>query len=354
MVTTTPLYGIATGLSYIIALEDGCFVVFDGGGISSNNIEHDVLWNALKTLYVKIYGRTPTESEPIHIAAWILTHNHWDHCYAFQCMLQKYGTSGLLKMDYMFANLPNENGAKKCFEDLYTLNRAEINSMKNCVNGGFEYITVHTGQKYYLANLEMEILCTWEDLNPVCVSDSNDTNTVVRFTLKNQDNVNQQVTQMWLGDASGWQSRFLCAMYGGYLHSDMTSVAHHGNTGCDTDLYDFISPTAVWWPHHAKAVSNYLDISKKELGHEFEAGQHLLHNISSVKYMYVSGNKYTNPNNYTAYHVTLMLTKDGPDYEGIFDLCGNGLIEYCSLEDFCSPEYDCVAVKKIAQCIKIL
>ena len=90
MVTTTPLYGIATGLSYIITLEDGRFVVFDGGGISSNNIEHDVLWNALKTLYVKIYGRTPTESEPIHIAAWILTHNHWDHCYAFQCITEDF------------------------------------------------------------------------------------------------------------------------------------------------------------------------------------------------------------------------------------------------------------------------
>ncbi|MBO5968124.1 MAG: hypothetical protein J6S14_06460 [Clostridia bacterium] len=346
MVTTTPLHVIAVGLSYIITLEDGRFIIFDGGGVSDNNIEHDVLWNALRNLYVKIYGKTPTTEDPIHIAAWILTHNHWDHCYAFQCMLQKYGQSGLVKMDYMFANLPNENGAKNCIKDLYTIDKDAINDMKSNIIGGFEYITVHTGQKYYLANLEIEVLCTWEDLNPICSSDSNDTNTVVRFTLTNKDNVDQKVTQMWLGDAASYQSRFLCAMYGNYLKSDMTSVAHHGDRGCETNLYDLILPTAVWWPNHANSVSKYLKPTNREAGAEYEVDQHLIYDIDTVKYMYVSGNKYTSSNNYTAYYVTLILTKHGPDYDGVFDLCGNTSMEYCDIEDFYLPENDYVIAKK--------
>ena len=86
--------------------------------------------------------------------------------------------------------------------------------------------------------------------------------------------------------------------------------------------------------------------ANREKGMEYEVDQHLIYDMDTVKYMYVSGNKYTNSGNYTAYHITLLLTKDGPDYEGVFDLCGNTSMEYCDIEDFYRPENDYVIAKK--------
>ena len=331
-VTTMPIYNQAVGLMYIVTLEDGSFVVFDSGALNPEGKEHVQLWSTLVSLHTKIFEAAPSSSNPVRIAAWVVTHAHGDHFNAFLEMLKwlkSSGQSNKLKIDYMLGNYPNQNGAYGVRNDACSFaDGSAIKNFQNNANGGFKYVKVHTGQKLYFANLEVEVLTTWEDLNPRVTYTGNDTNTVLRFTLTNASAPNATpVTQIWTGDANRWQSRWMCAMWGDYLKADMVSIAHHGNLGCEIEFYDLVAPTAVWWPHHATAAWGYLKGDAKTQRWCFEVDQHLIYNTPSVKYMYTAGgDNSTRPTD--SCFTTLWLKANGPDYENLEDAMTWSPIEY--------------------------
>ena len=330
MVTTLPLYGKAVGLSYIVTLEDGSFVVFDGGNMTTDGPEHSLLWRALCTLYENIYKQSPTQKEPVRIAAWVLTHAHGDHYRVFKKLADTYGSTGLLQVDRMIANIPAVDSAYTISSIAKLMTPAHVKSLQNSIKGGFDYIKVHTGQKFYIANLEIEVITTWEDLNPLVANNTNDTNTVLRFTLTNKNEPSAKVTQMWTGDANRWQSRFMCATYGDYLKSDMVSVAHHGNNGCEVEFYAMVSPTTVWWPNTAGSAKSYLNPSKYKSDFRHQTDQYLCNELESVKYVYtagVAGGSVGNLNHFT----TLVLKASGPDYENIYDLLTGEKLTYTDI-----------------------
>ena len=327
LITTQPLYNKAVGLTYVITLEDGRLVVFDGGNINENGTEYDRLWKTLVGAHTQMYGTAPTQQNPVHIAAWVLTHAHGDHYYVFERMTKKYGSSGLLKMDYMIANIPAENSAYPVAGVAAAMTPEKVGQLQRNVKGGFELIKVHTGQKFYLANIEIEVLATWEDHNPWVINDGNETNTVLRFTLSNADAPGQKVTQLWTGDAQRWLSRYLCASYGEYLQSDMMSVGHHGNVGCEIDLYDTVKPTTIWWSHNASAAASYLKPQNKSKGFQYEVDQYFANKIDSVHYIFMSGERTDGEN----YFTTLRFTKNGPDYENIYDLITGQKLSYTDI-----------------------
>ena len=327
LITTQPLYNQAVGLTYVIALEDGRLIVFDGGNLNEGGTEYDRLWKTLVGAHTQMYGEAPTQQNPVHIAAWVLTHAHVDHYYVFERMTEKYGSTGLLKMDYMIANIPAETSAYPVAGLGRAVSPAKVAELQRSIKGGFELIKVHTGQKFYLANIEIEVLATWEDLNPWVLNEGNESNTVLRFTLTNADAPGQELTQLWTGDAQRWLSRYLCASYGEYLQSDMMSVGHHGNVGCEIDLYDTVQPTVIWWTHHAKAAANYLNPQNKSKGFQFEVDQYFANEIPSVHYIYTSGERTEGENFVT----TLRLTKNGPDYDHIYDLITGQPLSYTDI-----------------------
>ena len=328
--STMPLYNSAVGLMHIVTLEDGSFVVFDSGTTNQNGNEHQQLWNLLCSMHTKIWGQAPSASKPVRIAAWVVTHAHGDHFIAFEKMLEwlkNTSQSKLLKIDYMLGNYPNEYACYRLGGISYFENGIITNFQSDSVSG-FKFVKVHTGQKYYLANLEIEVLTTWDDLNPRKTYTDNDTNTVLRFSLSNQDAPKAApVTQIWTGDANRWQSRWMCAMYGDYLKADMVSVAHHGNLGLEIEFYDLVSPTTVWWPHNASSVWNYLDPSKINTNWQYEVDQHLIYDIPTVKYLFTAGG--INRELQTDGCFTLLwLRADGPDYENLQDAMTWAKIEY--------------------------
>ncbi len=314
-VTTMPIYEKAVGLSYIVTLEDGSFVIFDGGGVTDAIQSQSRIWAAISALHQEIYGQEPTQTAPVHIAAWIITHAHWDHYYAFDSFLRDFGNSGLVKMDYLIANIPAENSLYTMRSIASNMIPTKIEGLKQKIKGGFEYIKVHTGNKFYFANLEIEVLTTWEDLNPLVSNTTNDTNTVMRFVLTNQDAPGKTITQIWTGDANRWQSRFMCATYGNYLKADMVSLAHHGNAGCEIDFYESVQPTVIWWPNNAEKVTDYLS-GKTTTSWWKEVDHHVYLEMPCVKYIYASGAVNTG----NEYYTTLKLTANGPDYDGIYDV----------------------------------
>ena len=321
-ITTMPIYDQAVGLMYVVTLEDGSFVVFDSGTLNPEGKEHIQLWSTLESLHTKIWDQAPSTTNPVRIAAWVCTHAHGDHYNAFGEMLKWLKSSGQakkLKIDYMIGNYPNPRGAYPLRDAISDFTDGDIQNFQSNANGGFKYLKVHTGQKLYFANLEIEVITTWEDLNPRVSYTGNDTNTVLRFTMTNKNAPNAKpVTQLWTGDANRWQSRWMCAMYGDYLKSDMVSVAHHGNLGCEIEFYDLVAPTAVWWPHNASAVKSYLTGNKDKERWCFEVDQHLVFNVPSVKYVYASGNFKTDKQIEGCF-TTLWLRSTGPAYEELQD-----------------------------------
>ena len=310
-ITQLPFTGKAVGMGYVIRLEDGRFIVIDGGGVNSGGTEHDRIWQVLNELYKDAYGTEPTESAPIVIAAWIGTHSHWDHYYAFQQMLKKYGKTGLLRMQYMLGNFPDEMSIFAVSGSSLQMGKAStIATMQGYVPDGFRYIKVHTGQKLYFANAELEILMTFEDHNPRRICNSNDTCTIVRFTFANKDATvgTLPTTAIFLADAFRFQSRYLCAMYGTYLRSDIVQLAHHGNIGCEKAVYEAIAATAVFFPHAYSSFSNYT--AGKSSTWNFKVDHFVVKEQESVHYVYVA----------EALCLTLALTPNGPDYEGIYDI----------------------------------
>jgi hypothetical protein len=146
-------------------------------------------------------------------------------------------------MDYMLGNFPTATALYRTASgDILDMGKEGMfEKYQAYVPGGFKYVKVHAGQKFYLANLEIEVLTTYDDLNPYRIDAQNDTNTVLRFSMyttnESGQRVGEPVTSLWAGDSNKRQSRHMCAMYGSYLQSDMVQMAHHGNIGCEKDFY---------------------------------------------------------------------------------------------------------------------
>lgn len=327
------------GTGYVMLLEDGSFVIVDGGasdgGTSGKNAWAQVenFWSIIKSLYSDVYGHEPTVDSPAHIAAWIITHAHGDHMNVFWDFSNKYGggagpysVGAYVKLDYLIANTPDYTTQYNTGEPNMTMTE-QLTKFQRYFKYGFTYVKVQTGQKYYLANLEIETLFTHGDLNPQRLVTFNDTSAVQRLIFRSTadgkgarvlDHKNTSVattTFLSTGDSYRWGGRWLSAMYGGYLQSDMVSVAHHGGPGWTAEVYDLVSPTTVCWSMGKNAAyggystsSNWYSI----------ADQHVVYELTSVKYVFVADD----------YHTTIVLREQGADYDGIYDAVTKEKITY--------------------------
>jgi len=332
--STLSTYGLthkSVGMCYVIRLEDGSFIIFDGGYLS-RGIEHMDLWNLLTELHTEAYGSAPSEENPIRIAAWVITHSHSDHYYVLKAFVRKYGPNPTLKFERLIGNFPSGNvlqvtgGRNSSIRDMGL--EETIPTFQGQVTGGFDYIKVHAGQTFYFANVKMEVLMTYEDHNPVSIQGENDTCTIVRLTIATTDEQKgattsaaeavNSVSAMFLGDAQRYQSRYLCSMYGDYLRSDMVQLAHHGNIGCEIPIYDAIQASVVLWPECSEHVSMYMNPDNSHKGFFYEVDQYVVA-MPCVKYI-IGANE--------EYDTTFNFTVDGPDYDNLYDPQLKQAVEY--------------------------
>ena len=333
------------GSGYVIMLEDGRFVIIDGGNVSTkkNGVypESQAIWDAMLALYKKAYGASavPTAQRPLHVAAWYLTHAHADHYNAFYYMVDMIGADAskkaVFKIDYVIANMI---GDKTMFENSSTQwgynNSTAIHNMKNKV-GGFTFLKVHTGQRIYFANLMIEVLMTFEDHLPNTIYNTNDTNTITRFHFHSSaaaagsvvtSFAGKAVTVMFLGDSWRPASRFLCAMYGSYLKSDISQIAHHGNIGCEKELYAQIAPTGVLFNHDLSMFTGYVwgttTNTNPETQHAYAVDQYVIKELGSVLYVWAAVKNV---------YPTIKLTATGPQYDSAFALLAKEPLSYSNV-----------------------
>ncbi len=295
-VTALEIVGSSVGMCYIITLEDGSFIIFDGGGQGSMNMAEKI-WTTLNARYEMIFGKKPQDKdgERIRIAAWIITHSHGDHYGAPSSFLSSYGRNNTWQMDYLIGNYPSASAVSFVADSDITY-MSSVQALRQ--QKQFTFLKVHAGQKYYFANLEIEVLTTYEDLAPARIKNQNDTNTVTRWTLQATEdgikngvatNVGDPYTMVWTGDANNQQSRFLCAMYGDYMESDMVQVAHHGNIGSETDFYDCVKAEVVWFPNSLSSFRSYVHQANKNASWVYAVDYRLVHENPWTKYVFVSG-----------------------------------------------------------------
>lgn len=221
----------AIGMSYIITLEDGSFIVIDGGTSKGTNVDH---------LHQKLQELNKKSGTPV-IAAWYLTHVHQDHCNAFTSFATKYGSQ--YKLEYAIHNIPSKAVADLS-PDGPMSSYYESGKYTNAVEafvGEVKVVRVHTGMRFNIHGAQFEVLYTWEDCFPDVLESINDTSVVMRMTLAGQ-------TFLWTGDIEKQASAIIVAAWGDYVKSDYLQLAHHGWTnGGSWDLYRRIMPTVAFW-----------------------------------------------------------------------------------------------------------
>ena len=202
------------GMSYVIRLTDGRFILIDGGR------DFDV---DREKLYRHLLASSPYE-KPV-IAAWFLTHAHPDHFHLFAGFAQSHGDK--VKVEKVFFNFPERDDGR--FSVL-----AHADPRFDYDNSGFVWIpkmlaaveklgaqvyTPHTGQTYRIGGAACEILATMDDTLHAS-RDMNATSVVMRMELAGQ-------TVLWSADGA-YSAAKLPEKYGEYLKSDILQVPHHG------------------------------------------------------------------------------------------------------------------------------
>jgi len=247
-----------SGMSYVYRLSDGSFVVFDGGGNSLGTGDRDKDHAARLYHTLKKYSVT----EEIVIAAWYITHPHVDHMGAFMAFTGAYlnHPSYKVSLEKVICNLPNvmEQTYVEPWES-YSLSEYKIATyntrLEELRTQGVDIYKAHVGQKYYLRNLTLEILFTYDLLSPSLPdafftsdaygvnrgtvhntpgSGKDFTNTfsvICQATLKVSDTVSYQA--IWTGDATCYGIETVNAMYGAAMKSDFVQVPHHGSIQMD-------------------------------------------------------------------------------------------------------------------------
>lgn len=236
------------GLSYVIRLSDGRFIIIDGGCPLER--DEDSLYRCL------VRG---TEGEKPVIAAWIMSHPHHDHFGCFVGFMKRYGDK--VKMEKLMLNFPEADDVehypglsgddKRYEQNTSAMANIPVIYELTAAAGATVYIP-HTGQKYRIGDAYCEILASMDDT--VHVSDNiNASSLVIRMELGGQ-------VILWTNDASFGAAK-LPEHYGSYLKADILQIPHHG-FGCgpaEAEIagYDLILPEVCLLP-----VSDYNAFTK--------------------------------------------------------------------------------------------
>ena len=216
-----------TGMGYLIRLEDGTFVVIDGG--------HGLEYNA-KLLYDTMLAQKPAEMDEIIITAWIVTHAHGDHKGVFEYFRSNYTDKVTVKQligndisDFVYST--NEFGTRN-----FTYSSA-AKSFEGCV-----YTKAHTGQQFFFPGATFTVMYNQEDVFPQTFALYNDAASLM------VDAVIEDTRFLWLADMEKTSAARFKKMYERDMKCDVLQVGHHGLGGGSYDVYSLCDPDIALWP----------------------------------------------------------------------------------------------------------
>lgn len=241
----------APGMSYLLQIADGRFVMIDGGNCDGyvtpavlNERGDFVVSEKIKTedakhLYDTMCSMMPEGFEKPTVAAWLITHAHGDHMglpiqffktYAGQVNVE------LLAFNFLNPELDFAPWVLNYIKDFQT-------SAVAC-DPTVQTWTLHTGQKLLLPDCTIEVLFTAEDFkctgNPL--GDFNNLSAVFRITIGN-------TVFMVLGDTYPISQAIMRDAYRDNLKCDILQISHHGFDGSGTarGWYESMDPKICFW-----------------------------------------------------------------------------------------------------------
>ena len=244
--------GSANGLSMLIRLEDGRFIVIDGcrGADSAHLIET-----------IKLQSLKYSNGKPV-VAAWIITHGHGDHADLLAGSWRTIKNNGIT-VEKILLNAIHES---------YTKEMGYGNGLPDKIMDeaapafGADVYKVHVGQSFCLSNCKMEVLYTHEALAPRAPgNDYNSTSVIIKMTFTDSE-TGEITTFLSTGDATGVAMDVARDIFGDYMKSDIITVNHHGygsgSNGLLQEVYKVVSPALVLWPVGSGAYGNKNGASK--------------------------------------------------------------------------------------------
>lgn len=220
-------FSMDCGMTYVIRVCDGRFVLIDGGVGEYEEADH--LWDVLMSQY-------EGNDKPI-IAAWFITHPHCDHFGGFVKFMDKYGEKVKLEsVLYNFAPAsvsPPPTG----LNDL-----TEFHRVTETYRDTAEIITPRTGQRFVYADAVFRVLYIWEDVYPEKIPNVNDTSLVMMMELAGR-------RVLWLGDIQGQGADCMCKRFRAEdLKCEILQVGHHGYNGASDEFHRKADPEVLLWP----------------------------------------------------------------------------------------------------------
>lgn len=245
---------VCNGLSMLIRLTDGRFIVVDGG--FNRSADAQLLLKAMQE-QSKDYLKN---GEKITVAAWIITHAHGDHS---GMIGKQYGTFRGVNVEKFIVNFMSDEERNKAIgSSAYSGNwgSGEGGGWTNVVEAAsslkatLQY--VHVGQTLYIADATLEVLYTIDSYAPKICNAFNTTSLIIKVTF------GDGTTFLLTGDATGNGFQIAAKMFGSYLKCDILQVSHHGYTTWGNDsgtisAYRYVAPTTLLWPQGSSAFPRY-------------------------------------------------------------------------------------------------
>lgn len=221
-------------IACVVRLCDGSFIVYDGGMPFGEHANR---------LYTVLKSQTEL-GKPIVIAAWVLTHPHYDHTGVFELFTQEYADK--VKVENIVLNF---SPLTLYADGGYPAHILEL--VKNYA--GARIMKVHAGTDLYFRNVKMEVLFD-QTLNvPRIIKNINAETLVTRLEWDGKtfmmfaDHADFEGNERY--PATSFNNGAIRRMYGDYLKSDVVQVAHHGLGGGGTaELYDLVAAQYALWP----------------------------------------------------------------------------------------------------------
>ncbi|MGM9682717.1 MAG: ComEC/Rec2 family competence protein [Eubacteriales bacterium] len=272
------------GMCYVMRLEDGSFIIIDGGHGESDDAER--IFNTMR--------KQAPDPDNMVIAAWIFTHAHGDHVGTFPLFAKTYGD--VVPVEQFIFNFPSSDAASQGGGDSRSQVMSAINSTAYKTS---KRVKAHVGQVFYIRNVKIEILCNLELLEPYTMqsNDNSYNNTSLIFTMETNGK-----RIMILGDCYPAESAAMKRIYTSQtLKCDIVQIAHHGIEGTKADLYSLIAPEYAFWPAGSYNYAGYHDPATGIIRPKFAAM-----GITSIDMRLSPWNEYfSNPDNISPENIYL-------------------------------------------------
>lgn len=227
--------GAAFGMSYVLQLEDGSFVIVDGGChvpanecYEGNDKDLDALLEFLKT------NNEGTGYEKPRVT-WLVTHSHPDHMSLPNRFLVVYHDE--IQVELVGFSFPNFDDPQLMLgKESVQIAGDRVKRFRNHIRENYphaKFFSFHAGQRLFLPGCELEFLQTHEDYrhrdktedgNPYVFHWLNFTSPMWKMKFGDR-------TVLFMGDGEFAVADQLMDVYGNYLKSDVLQVIHHGYSG---------------------------------------------------------------------------------------------------------------------------